>query len=411
MNDIVEDLDDLEEDNALQPGQGVSRLRMALSRWWMILVFAILGYVVALYTLSIAEPSHEAKGMLEVITKERQMVGEELEMDKLAVDKTLTTVASKLIGPSQITKVVNSPKIQSIDRAIPPAFSLKPKYWRTEEEQAYQSAAEAEPSDVVKMITDNVKVKPRTGTTLIDITVTHKDARTAVLIADAIMEEYLKTEKERKSGGKSEAFTILRTEANAAAQDLETAQRATETYKSVMETNDLLKKKRSEMVLLKQRYKAKHPKMMVAQATYNDLTKRFQREIKAVMGNPSEVEFWAQHQAKLTEYEQKIKEGDESAQKEAEEQWLSLVQSALSARVGLLQGRITNKQALYDTLTKRITEIDVAEENNEGEVKIAERAYSVGNVQTDKYLRLAQGLGGGAILGVRDCLPVRYAGL
>ena len=92
------------------------------------------------------------------------------------------------------------------------------------------------------MITDNVKVKPRTGTTLIDITVTHKDARTAVLIADAIMEEYLKTEKERKSGGKSEAFTILRTEANAAAQDLETAQRATETYKSVMETNDLLKK-------------------------------------------------------------------------------------------------------------------------------------------------------------------------
>ena len=120
---------------------------MALSRWWMILVFAILGYVVALYTLSIAEPSHEAKGMLEVITKERQMVGEELEMDKLAVDKTLTTVASKLIGPSQITKVVNSSKIQSIDRAIPPAFSLKPKYWRTEEEQAYQSAAEAEPSD------------------------------------------------------------------------------------------------------------------------------------------------------------------------------------------------------------------------------------------------------------------------
>ena len=85
--------------------------------------------------------------------------------------------------------------------------------------------------------------------------------------------------------------------------------------------------------------------------------------------------------------------------------------SALSARVGLLQGRITNKQALYDTLTKRITEIDVAEENNEGEVKIAERAYSVGNVQTDKYLRLAQGLGGGANIGIRDCLPVRYARL
>lgn len=399
MNDFADDLEDLEEDNTAKPIQVAGRIRMAFTRWWIILVFAILGYVVALYTLSIAEPSHRATAVLEVVTKERQLVGEELEMDKLAVDKTLKTVASKLIGPSQLTKVVNSAKIQSIERAIPPVFSFKPKYWRTEEELSYKSAAEAGTTDVVKMITNNVKVAPRAGTTLIDITVTHKDEESAIAIADSIMEEYLKAEYQRKTGGKSEAFTILRTEANGAAQDLETAQRAIEFYKSVMGTNDLLKRKRSEMVLLRQRYKSKHPKMKVAQATYDDLAKLFRREIQTVMRNASELTFWSQHEGQLAEYEQKFQARDEAERKEAEEQWLSLVQSVLSARVGLLQGRIANKQALYDTLTKRITEIDVAEENNQGEIKIAERAYLMGNTETDRYLRLAQGLGGGVLIG------------
>lgn len=399
MSKNNEEFDIVEEDENSSQNQAASRVRMAFARWWIILVFAILGYVVALYSLSIAEPNHLATAVLEVITKERQLVGEELEMEKLAIDKSMTTIASKLVGPSQLKKVVNSEKIQSIERAIPPAFSFKPKYWRSKEELSYIPTSQAETQDVVKMITANVKVAPRKGTTLIDISVSHKDPDSAVAIADAIMDEYLETEELRKSGGKSEAFTILRSEAFDTAKELETSQQAMQSYQSVLETNDLLKAKRSELVLLKQRYKSKHPKMKVAVATYDDLKNRFRGEINTVMGLPSEREFWSQHEEKLTGFNEIIEEGEEEELKKAESMWYSLVQSALSARMGLLQGSINNKRSLYDTLTKRITEIDLAEEKNEGEVKIAERAFVSSNVETDKYLRLAQGIGGGALLG------------
>ncbi len=399
MNDYIDDTDDLEEDGPEKTPHGMSRLRMAFTRWWIILVFSILGYVVALYTLSIAEPSHEATAVLEVVTKERKLVGAELEQDKLAVDKTLATLANKLIGPSQLTKVVNSPKIQAIERAVPPKFSLKPKYWRSEEELRFLSAAEADTADVVKMITNNVKVSPRDGTTLIDITVTHKDVGAAVAIADAIMEQYLKTEEQRKAGGATEAFKILRAEANDAAVDLETARRALETYNSVLTLNKQLNTVSDGIALLKQRYLAKHPKLIQAHKAHATLKQRFRREMLAVTQSPSEVEFWIQYSDQMEAFDKAMAEGDGDAKKKAEEGWLTLVQSALAARSGLLQSRIANKQALYDTVTKRITEIDVAEENDQGEIKIAEHAYPSGNVEVDKYVRLAQGVFGGALLG------------
>jgi len=404
MNDLADDFDEFEEEapSATKPGMG--RIRMAFTRWWIILVFTILGYVVALYTLSIAEPSHEATGVLQVVTKERHLVGEELERDRLAIDKTMTTIASKLVGPAQLTKVVNSPKIQAIENAVPPDFSLKPKYWRSKEDLRFKSAAEADTSDIVDMITENVKVTPRQGTTLIDVTVTHKDLNTAVTIADAIMEAYLDTEAERTSGGTTEAFKILRAEANAAARDLEVAQRSFEAYKTVMLTSEKLKASRDELIHLKQRYKAKHPKMIQATAMYNSLKQRFRREINAVSQLPSEREFWSAYKEQMDQYDRIIKgsednQNDPKKIKEAEAAWLSLVQGALAARHGMLQGRITSKQALYDTLTKRITEIDVAEEDKDGEIKIVEHAYPSGNVETDKYVRLAQGVMGGALLG------------
>ncbi|MBT8038342.1 MAG: polysaccharide biosynthesis tyrosine autokinase [Verrucomicrobiae bacterium] len=406
MTDFPDDLDNFDNETERSPKQGLSRLRMAFVRWWLILIFAILGYVIALYTLSIAEPSHKARAVLELITKQRSLVGAELESDRLAMDSLMVTIANKLVGPSQLTKVVNSAKIQAIEKAVPPTFSLKPKYWRNEKELVYKSAADVETSEVVKMITGNLKVVPRNGTTLIDIIVTHKDSVTAMTIADAIMEQYLATEEERKSGGATEAFKILRAEANAAAQELETARRSIESYKSVLASNELLKAKRDELVLLKLRYKSKHPKMIEARAILNDLKQRFRREITAVSQLPSELEFWAQHREQVDFYNQAVEKSgvadpmvspvDET---ESEASWLVVLQAALASREASLQSSIQSKQSLYDTVTKRITEIDVAEENDNRKIKIAERAYPSGNIEVDKYKRLSQGLVGGMLFG------------
>ncbi|BDS07617.1 hypothetical protein NT6N_26570 [Oceaniferula spumae] len=408
MNDFADDHDELSQE--VKPKNikgGMTRLRIVLSRWWLMLIFGILGYVIALYTLSIAEPSNKARATLEVVTKKRQLVGSELEQDKLRMEQMMITLANKLVGPSQLTKVVNSPKIQAIEKAVPPEFSFKPKYWRTKEELRYRTAAEASTPEVVKMITGNLQISPRPGTSLIDITVTHKDSTTAVTIADAIMEAYLDSESKRKSGGTTEAFKILRAEANNAEADLEAARRAMSAYNAVMSTNTLMQQKSDEIIKLKQRYKAKHPKLVDAVSMEEELKRRFRGEVNSVLNSPSELEFWSQYRDQMTEYEASIKKAEAEQSEEAIEQakvaeanWFMLVQRALSSRAGLLQSRISTKQALYDTITKRITEIDVAEENDEGEIKIAEPAYPSGNVQIDKYTRLVQGSVGGVLAGL-----------
>ena len=402
MSNLNDEFDDFKEnENSTNKLVGMGRVRMAMMRWWVIVIFSVLGYVAAIYTLSIAEPSHRAVGVMEIITTKQHLVGAELEQERLAMASYITTVASKMVAPSQLSKVVNSPKIQAIEKAIPPRFSMKPKYWRTAEELNYKSAAEVQTGDIVNMIRGGVAVRPRGGTTLLDITVTHKDSQTAVTIVDAIMEAYLETELTRKSGDIIEAFKILRDESNELAQDLESTQRSMEAYKSVMTTDAQFRAKRDQLVLLKQRYKSKHPRMIESTALHDDLKQRFRREIGALLQLETEREFWALYREPMSQYDAVIADqaADDAVKEEAAENWLSFVQRVMSARVGLLQARIGNKQSLYDRVTKRIAEIDVAEENDEGEIKIAEPAYPSGNVVTDKYKRLGQGLVGGALLG------------
>lgn len=399
MSDFADDIDSIEDNSTPQSSRGMGRVRMAFARWWMILVFSILGYVVALYSLSIAQPSHEARAVLEVVTKERQLVGKDLELDKLTIDKTLTTIASKLVGPANLSKVAIHPKVQAIDRAIAPDFSFKPKYWRAEKEVKFVPAREATAAELSSMIAKNVKVSPRTGTTLIDVKVAHADSKAALAIADAIVESYLESEENRKSGGASEAFKVLRAEANSVAKELETSQRSIEIYKAALVLSEQLKSKRDSLILLRQRYLQKHPKRIQAEVVFNDIKTRFRREINLVSQVASEVDYWAQHKDKMNELAVVIEKEEGDVAVQAEGSWMSIVQNALSTRVGLLEGRISNSQNLFDMMTKRITEIDVAEENSEGEIKIAEQAFPSGDVTTDKYIRLAQGLVGGALLG------------
>ena len=419
--DNIENLDpfdDVEQASAAQPGPQKSRLRMAFARWWVILIFAVLGYVVALYTLSISEPRHSARAVLEMVTKKRQLVGSDLERDRVGMQSAMMTMISKIMGSSQLTKVVNSPKIQAIENAVPPPFSMKPKYWRSEEELRFKSAAEVTTGQVVSMITGSLQVMPRAGTMLIDVKVSHMDPQTAQTIADAILEEFIKTEEARKSGSASQAFKILRGDAAEAANDVETAQRALSAYKSVLATNAAIREIKGSMVSLKLRYKAKHPKMIIAVAKLNNLENNFRQEVAAVVETPSELEFWSQYKIRMDELQKLMAAGAQpeleadgvaadkagadarsEQAKSAEAAWMALVQGALSARTGELNSQIQHRKSHYDRVVKRITDIEMEEQNDQFELRIAERAFASGNVQVDKYKRLGQGVMGGALAG------------
>lgn len=405
-NEEISNLADAESESLMQQSPQKSRLRMALTRWWIMLIFAVMGYVVALYTLSIAEPRSSARAVIEVVTKKRQLVGSDLERDRVSLQQAMMTMASKILGSSQLTKVVNSPKIQGIENAMPPKFSWKPKYWRNEAEMRFRSAAECSTSEVVRMITGNLSVRPRAGTLLLDVQVSHPNSNTAVAIADAIVEEFIRSEQKRIEKSADEAYKILRAEAETAAADVENAQRAMASYQSVMETNNRINAMKKNMVSLKLIYKSKHPKMIEAVALLDDMRKRFRNEIQALMQSPDELDFWSIYKQNMAELE-KVMDAADGQNKpanrkvitDAEDKWLALIQGALSARMGALKGEISNRQKQHDRVIQRITDIEVAEKNDQFELKIAEKAFPSGNKEVDKYKRLTQGVAVGALVG------------
>mgnify|MGYP001031205478 FL=1 len=403
-NDQFDNAADAEADVPLQSSPQKSRIRMAFTRWWIILIFAVMGYVVSLYTLSIAEPRSSAKAVIEVVTKKRQLVGSDLERDRVGLQQAMQTMASKILGSTQLRKVVNSPKIQSVENAMPPKFSMKPKYWRSENELRFRSAAEASTSEIVGMITGNLSVRPRPGTMLMDVNVSHADPNTAVTIADAIVEEFIRSEQNRIEKSAGEAYKILKADAAMAAADVETAQRAMSTYASVMATNARINEMNKNMVSLKLRYKSKHPTMIDAQALLADIKKRFRNEISAIMQNPSELDFWSEYKLRMKPLEKAMdapaaSPTQQKTAEQAEEKWLAMVQGALSARTGALRGQIGNRQKHHDRVVSRITDIEVAEKNDQFELKIAEKAFGRGNKEIDKYKRLTQGVALGALVG------------
>jgi len=379
---------------------------MALTRWWIMVIFAVMGYVVSFYTLTIDEPRSSAKAVIEVVTKKRQLVGSDLERDRVGLQQAMMTMASKILGSTQLTKVVNSPKIQGIENAMPPKFSWKPKYLRSPAELRFRSAAECSTSEVVGMITGNLSVRPRPGTLLMDVRVSHPNSNTAVTIADAIVEEFIKTEQKRIEKSANEAYKILRAEADTAAADVENAQRAMASYQSVMETNNRINAMKKNMVSLKLVYKSKHPKMIEAVALLKDIRKRFRNEIRNLMESSDELDFWSIYKQNMAELEKVMDapggEDDpaiRSAIADAEDKWLALIQGALSARLGALKSEISNKQKQLDRVIQRITDIEMSEKNDQFELKIAEKAFPSGNVTLDKNTRLAQGVAIGALVG------------
>ena len=76
--------------------------------------------------------------------KQRQMIGEELETERLAPQLILANVASKLGSPALLQRVAESKEVQSLQRLVPPPSSLRSSMPRAE--RAYLRLTSYRPS-------------------------------------------------------------------------------------------------------------------------------------------------------------------------------------------------------------------------------------------------------------------------
>jgi len=386
---------------------GMGRVRLAFTRWWIMLIFAIVGYVVALYFLSVLQPSHEATGVLEIVTKKQKLVGADLEQEQLGLEGKIITLANKMLSPTQLKRVASNPKVQALEKAIPPAPNWKPRFWRQENEGVYKPAASVSPGELGHKIIGWSRVIPRAGTTLIDVRVVHPDDESAIVIANAILTEYIAAEADRKTGGASEAFKILRVEAAEAATEMESAEQALQGYKVALKVSSDLSEKRGELATMRLKYLPKHPKMIETTALYNTLSAQFEREMDTVFRSENEQDYWASRKQNLdgllrSQAEKTAVSGAPQApvnMDHSKEAWAALAQNYLSARASFLRARLTNQQKRYQSVTSRISEIDVVDDGLGDDLRISEPAFSTGAVKSQRLEMLSQGLGFGALVG------------
>jgi capsular exopolysaccharide synthesis family protein len=403
-DDAREYRDPANEELPINNRLGMSNVRQALSRWWIMLIFGVLGYCGALYYMSIKPPSNEAIAVLEVDMKQAQILGASLEQDRLTPEIVLATEASKIMGPAILAATASSPEVQALQKVIPPQFSFKPRYLRSEEELAFSPASSVEVYELVDKMSKNwVTITGRRNTSLIEVRVNHPDAESARVIADTLLKVYLEKEETQLSGGSADVFKSLKKEADDARLAMEQAEKSLQIYVSAIRLSEQIQEKRAEVITLRQRYLPKHPARIQSEAVYSDLLRRFGREIKRSSVKSTERAYWLEYKDQLDGLESEVQAAGEGAAAAADE-WVLLAQSALSSRANLLDTTINQKRNQFESITKRMTEIDVADDQSMNNLKVVEPAF-IGLAEDSVRLMY---LAAGSILGVFAGFGVAY---
>ena len=402
--DDVAEVQTVGADEPINNRLGMSNVRQALSRWWIMLIFGVLGYMGALYYMSIKPPTSEAVTVLEVELKQRNQLGAEITTDRTMPEIALATVASKIMGPAMLVEVAESPEVQALQKVIPPSFSFTPRYWRSDEDLEYKPASSVETYELVdKMIKGWVSISARRNTSLIEVKVNHPDPESARVIADTLVRVFVEKEEGKLSTGSNSLLMTLKSESDAARLRMEAAERSLQVYVSALRLNNEIIEKRAEVVILRQRYLPKHPAMVQVESIYADLLARFAREIKRSSSTESEKPFWLEYRDELESLQQTVKQGGEAAIT-ASDEWLALSQNILSSRANLLNAAIEHEKGNYATVSKRLTEVDVSNDSALNKFDVVEPAFIGVTKESVRLIYLAAG----SILGVFAGFAVAY---
>lgn len=369
---------------------------MILSRWWLIALTTGACFTAAYYVAKRTPLLYEATTVIEVRTKGRQILGNEVHDDDLRVKEAVATVATKLKNPRLITAILEQPGIRNAEGFFPNDPTI--------DEDTSQSISDRSDLDGIQlqqMISSWLTITPQSNTSLVNITVKHRTPAITAIITDALAEEYIATDEVLKSGGVGGATKAVKEEMSKAATDQDEAQRRLQIYKTPLEMRAQLEQKRLELQKLRLRYKPKWPDRAAAEAIYSDLVLRFVKAVTFAAQDPAETEYWKDLPAPDPTTE------NIDHQTEMED-WAFLAQQRLKARESLLESKIKNLTFRYDALSKRLLEIDVSSKGDDAaDVTIAQYATPPDpRYPSSPNKKLILGVGTAAGLGIGSTLAL-----
>ena len=397
MEDLM--LDGVSDEGASSPSRlGLGNVRRALQRWWVMLLFGILGYVGSLYYLSVQKGSSVATTLVEESTRDAVLVGSEFETEVADSGITIGNIIRKFQAPTMLRAVADHPRVLDLKNFMPPKISFKPRNMRTEQEDSYQSASSVESSKRQDMILGMVTISKSNNSSILEVSAKHADPGTAKTVADVVAEVLLESEEAKLMDSSNSGFNLLKNEAGEVLIKVEALEASSQEYNSALQLNGQIQTKRDEIIAIRQRYKPQHPKYIHQMAMFTDLLKRFEREISRVSDTPSEAPYWLKYREEIAAADELMR-ADSQAGLDARDEWLSLIQNALTTRSNLLLTSKTSQSSLHSSLIKRMEEIDLNDEENINDFTIVEKAHITSSVADQRLVVLAAGSAIGILLG------------
>jgi len=395
-------------------------------RAWLIATCLLVAILATAAYLSRAPRIYAAHAVVQVEQEEPKILKVEgVQQERLQSLEALKTVEQTLQSRALLARVLDSNNLAADPRFLKSPASGRFSVWLAWSRHQAQPAPQPSREQLIDRLAELVEVRLRRGTRLIDIKVEHTEPALTALIANSLIEQFMRLGQELNANATREANEFLLGEAARLKRKLEASEHALQAYReqtqsasledrqnvvaqklkelgvrvteaksqriqqetawrqvqqagtniqdllaipavanhpAVLEIRSQIARLESEIANLKQRYRPKHPKYIQA---HSQLAEWHNALHKTVLELPETIRS-AYESAKVAEaaLEQALREQEAAA--------LELSKQAI--RYNVLLRDVETDRAMYQAVLSRIKETDVTKEMKPSAVRVVQPA-------------------------------------
>ncbi|MEO1837226.1 MAG: polysaccharide biosynthesis tyrosine autokinase [Akkermansiaceae bacterium] len=378
-------------------GEGVLHLKdlipRILARWHWIAIGLLLGMSLALFGVWRAVPIYRAKATLLVKAVNVDATGKQAAEDlNLNDSRAMNTVMATVLNFDLAELVAADEQVRTLKGLVPvkrPLLSLSKGKPGAIDQEVPEAAI------LAKWIQEWLKVSIRKDTRLIDLSVEHPEPEVAMVIANKLVEHFIKHRELDGRGRVTGSLVFLRNEEERIRGKLGTDLALRDSYATSLKAEKELAAAEEEIADLSLRYRHKHPKMMEAVARLQQKREHFVAMLERAVRVLSDRDYWKEHLARLGSPD------DPDSMREYRE--------LLDTRNVKLQIGIDSESSRLENLLDEMGNQEVTEKVAEAEVRSDQEArLPEHTVYPNKIKMLIQGAAMGLMAGVGLAFLFQY---
>ncbi len=399
-NQAAEEEFDGSEDGYVQAGSRrpptQNYLIMALmSRWYWVVLLAILGFFGGLYYYAKSPKYYSAAAELIVILPERSITGtvtNAQEFDTSTVEG-LNTIVNRMGRKGLLSRVAARKDVIELQELGSPPADWRPDWWKkwtgsfSSEAVKGADAKDMQQNAIMSIVADSMSVSVVPKTRLLQIGINHQNAKCAEVLANALAVEYVAEATQAIRETAKNQGNAMQIKAENDSKKLSEVHGALANYAQAILIQKELEQAERVHATLALRYKPKYPDMVEARGNLENAQKRFISELNSAMSSPVDADYWKATSPTL-----------ESSRGNAAE-YLNAVRQALTSRIAVLEANANSLQAMIQSMLSGSRTSDPSAAS--ATIKVNELA-SMPDIQTQPVRAkiLAIGCGAGLVLGL-----------